>query len=88
MISGLFGRETGVDRFRNGSPGMFTASWQIGQALSMGPKYIDARMFATDYWGPARTDYKNIGIKWTHALDEKHSMKQALAFSALNIIKG
>ncbi|APF17028.1 TonB-dependent receptor [Caldithrix abyssi DSM 13497] len=71
MFSGLLGRETGVDRFRDGTPGMFTASWQIGRELSNGPKYIDARMFATDYWGPARTDYKNLGVKWTHALDEK-----------------
>ncbi|NOX90016.1 MAG: TonB-dependent receptor [Calditrichaeota bacterium] len=71
MISALLGSETGVDRWNNGNPGMFNASWQIGSALSNGPKYIDARMFSTDYWGPARTDYKNFGIKWTHALDEK-----------------
>ena len=71
MVSGLLGREVGVDRWNNGTPGMFTSPSQIAAALSNGPKYIDARMFATDYWGPARTDYKNIGLKWTHALDEK-----------------
>ncbi|MBD3223922.1 MAG: TonB-dependent receptor plug domain-containing protein, partial [Caldithrix sp.] len=71
MISGLLGAETGVDRWNNGTPGMFTSSWQIASALSNGPKYIEGRMFSTDYWGPARTDYTNLGVKYTHALDEK-----------------
>ncbi len=71
MLTGLIGKETGVDRWNNGTPGMFTASWQIADALSNGPKYIDARMFNTDYWGPANTDYLSFGLKWTHALSVK-----------------
>jgi hypothetical protein len=71
MVTALLGQEIGVDRYNSGAPGMFTQSWQIGEALSNGPKYIDARMFNTDYWGPAQTDYTSLGIKWTHALSVK-----------------
>ena len=71
MFTGLLGQETGVDRYNSGAPGMFTQSWQIAEALSNGPKYIDARMYNTDYWGPARTDYLSFGLKWTHALSVK-----------------
>lgn len=70
MFDGLLGRETGVDRWNNGTPGMFTADWQIASALSNGPKYIDARMFATDYWGPAQTDYRSAAIKYSHVLND------------------
>ncbi|MEJ2634077.1 MAG: TonB-dependent receptor [Calditrichia bacterium] len=71
MFTSLIGRETGVDLYNSGAPGMFTTSSQIGDALSMGPKYIDARMFNTDYWGPASTDYLGFGLKWTHVLSDR-----------------
>lgn len=71
MFSGLIGQESGVDRYNSGRPGMFDASSEIADALSYGPKYIDARMFNTDYWGPAWTDFLSLGTKWTHAINEK-----------------
>ncbi len=71
MIEGLVGAETGVDRWNNGTPGMFTSSWQIADALSYGPKYIEGRMFSTDYWGPAHTDYTNVSVKFNHAINDR-----------------
>ncbi len=71
MFSTMLGRTTGTDRNNNGYPGMFNSTWRIASALSNGPKYIDARMFGTDYWGPSRVDYTSIGMKFTHAFSEK-----------------
>lgn len=68
MFDAMLGDQTGVDQWNNGNPGMFTSSWQIASALSNGPKYIDGRMFGTDYWTPARTEYSSFGLKWTHPL--------------------
>jgi outer membrane receptor protein involved in Fe transport len=71
MVTGLLGNERGVDQYNNGTPGIFTSSSEIGSALSNGPKYIDARMFNTDYWGPAKTDYVSFGFKWTQVLSNR-----------------
>lgn len=67
MFSGMRGRETGTDRNNNGYTSIFTSTWQIGSALSNGPKYIDARIFGTDYWGPSTVDYYSYGAKFTHS---------------------
>ena len=71
MLDWIMGDQRGVDRWNSGIPGVFTASWQIASALSNGPKYIDARMFSTDYWGPSIKDFYNIGLKWTHAISQR-----------------
>ncbi len=88
MVNGFIGRETGVDQYNNGSPGMFNASWEIASALSNGPKYIDARMFSTDYWGPATTDFLNLGVKWNHVVDDKTFYEASINILRSDYTKG
>ena len=68
MIDGLIGQETGTTSSRSGTPGIFSSTWLIGSAMSNGPKYIDARMFGTDYWAPTTVNYTSIGLKFNHAI--------------------
>ena len=67
MFSAMRGRETGTDKNNNGYTSIFSSTWEIGSALSNGPKYIDARIFSTDYWGPSTIDYYSYGAKFTHS---------------------
>ena len=71
MFSSLLGRRSGTDANNNGYPGMFTSPSGIASALSNGPKYIDTRTFATDYWAPSKVDFISLGLKFTHAFSSK-----------------
>jgi len=68
MIEGLIGRQTGTNSSRSGGPGLFSTTGDIAEELSNGPKYIDARMFNTDYWNPSTIDMNSIGLKYTNAV--------------------
>jgi hypothetical protein len=68
MVEGLFGRVTGTTNNNAGTPGVFSDPYSIADVLTNGLSYIDARIFAPDYWGPTKTDYVNVGAKATHML--------------------
>jgi len=71
MISAMRGNEAGSDRWRNGTFGIFTSGWQIASQMANGPKYIDARLFNTDYWGVTSKDIWSVGAKFTHSFSPK-----------------
>jgi len=67
-IDGLIGQQSGTNDNNSGEPGIFSDSWSIASALSNGPKYIDGRMYGTDYWCPSTVTRNSIGAKFTHVL--------------------
>ncbi|MDZ7331797.1 MAG: TonB-dependent receptor [candidate division KSB1 bacterium] len=67
-IDGLLGQQSGTNDNNSGEPGIFSDSWSIASALSNGPKYIDGRMYGTDYWCPSTVTRNSIGAKLTHVL--------------------
>lgn len=72
-IDGLFGEQTGTNSSRAGGPGLFRSSNGIASQLDLraGASYLDARIYATDYWNPS-TIYTNMqGFKFTHAISSK-----------------
>lgn len=71
MIDGLIGRQSGTNDNNSGEPGIFSDSWSIASALSNGPKYIDGRMYGTDYWCPSTVTRTNFGAKFTHVLSPR-----------------
>ena len=70
MVDGLIGQETGTTSSNTGTSGIFNSTWLIGSAMSNGPKYIDGRMYGTDYWAPTTVNYTSIGIKLNHAISD------------------
>ena len=70
-IDGLLGQQTGTTSSRSGGPGIFDASWEIAEDLSRGPKYIDGRMYGTDYWCPTTILRNSVGAKLSHVLSPK-----------------
>ncbi|MBL7074829.1 TonB-dependent receptor [candidate division KSB1 bacterium] len=68
MIEGILGQAAGTNDNNSGYPGIFSDSWSIGSALSNGPKYIDGRMFGTDYWCPSKISRNSIGARFSHVL--------------------
>ena len=71
MIEGLFGKDTGTNNNNSGLSGIFNNSWSIAGALSNGPKYIDGRMYGTDYWCPSTITRTSLGAKFTHVVSPK-----------------
>lgn len=70
-IEGLLGQETGTNDNNSGDPGIFRSPEGIASALSNGPKYIDGRMYGTDYWCPTQVARNSIGAKFSHVLSAK-----------------
>ena len=68
-IEGLIGQQTGTNNNNSGYSGIFSSNWSIASALSNGPKYIDGRMFGTDYWCPAKVLRNSIGAKLTNVVN-------------------
>ncbi len=71
MIDGLLGEQVGTNDNNSGDPGIFSDSWSIASALSNGPKYIDGRMYGTDYWCPSTIQRMSLGAKFTHVINPK-----------------
>lgn len=67
-MEGLYGKETGTNSNNSGAPGIFRSTSGIAAALSYGPKYIDGRMYGTDYWCPTDVTRNSIGAKLTHVV--------------------
>ena len=80
MVDGFISRMNGTAYSRAGGPGLFNETWRIASELSNGPKYIDGRMFSTDYWCPSRIDYRSIGVKFTHALNQTTFYESSIHF--------
>lgn len=70
-IEGMSGQQAGTTSSTSGTPGLFTSAWGIASALSMGPKYIDGRMYGTDYWSPSAIQRNSIGAKLSHAISKR-----------------
>ncbi len=69
-IEGLLGKQTGTSSSRSGGPGIFRSAYSILSEMDIrsGASYSDARVFATDYWGPTAVDRKMLGAKFVHVL--------------------
>jgi outer membrane receptor protein involved in Fe transport len=69
-VEGLVGQQTGTGSSRSGGPGIFRTPLSIADELDIraGASYLDARIFATDYWAPSTIDMNMIGGKMTHVL--------------------
>lgn len=72
-IDGLWGQQTGTTSERDGSAGIFNSNSQLAADLDnrSGASYLDARVFATDYWAPTKILRNAISAKFTHAINEK-----------------
>ena len=68
-IDGLFGRATGTNDNNAGNGGIFDTDSDIAEDLSRGPKYIDSRIYSTDYWCPSTITRNSIGAKFTHVVN-------------------
>lgn len=67
MVEGLRGQSRGTTDNNAGNPGIFTTPASIGDVLNR-VSYIDARIFATDYWAPTKITRSMLGGKFTHVL--------------------
>lgn len=69
-VDGMIGRMTGTGSSRSGGPGIFRTSESIADELDIrsGASYLDARIYATDYWAPSKIDMNMAGGKFTHIL--------------------
>lgn len=69
-IEGLLGRQTGTGSSRAGGPGLFTSPGTIADDIDVrsGASYLDARVYATDYWAPSAVETNMIGFKLSHAI--------------------
>lgn len=69
-IDGLIGKQKGTTSSRAGGPGIFRTAGEIASQLDnrSGASYLDARVYATDYWAPTYKDLSGFGVKFTHVL--------------------
>jgi len=66
-IEGLYGIEEGTNDNNAGDPGVFQSASGIADVLDR-VSYINARIFATDYWAPSEITRYMAGGKFTHVL--------------------
>lgn len=69
-IEGLRGQSFGTNDNNAGLQGVYTTPASIATSLT-NVSYIDARIFAPDYWAPTTIDRKMAGGKFTHVLSPK-----------------
>ena len=69
-VEGLLGRQTGTGSSRSGGPGLFTSASSIADDIDVrsGASYLDARVYATDYWAPSAVNTNMVGFKLSHAI--------------------
>ncbi|MDO8551029.1 MAG: carboxypeptidase-like regulatory domain-containing protein, partial [Ignavibacteria bacterium] len=71
-LEGLLGRQSGTNSSRSGGPGIFRSPTSIADDIdfrSAPASFLDARVFATDYWDPSRIKTNMLGAKFTHVLN-------------------
>jgi hypothetical protein len=66
----LYGQQTGTGSSRAGGPGIFRSPSGIASVIDSrsGASYLDARVYATDYWAPSRVFNRMYGFKFTHVI--------------------
>lgn len=69
-IEGLIGSQRGTNSSRAGGPGLFRSPSSIADDIDIrsGASYLDARVYATDYWAPSKVLTNMQGFKFTHVL--------------------
>jgi len=71
MVEFLVGRQTGTNDNNAGLAGVYSTPAGIANNLNNKTQvgsYLDARIFATDYWAPASIERALYGAKFTHVL--------------------
>lgn len=68
-IDGLYSKEIGTGASQSGNPGFFISPGGISGSMD-NVSYIDARLYASDYWAPSERVSANIGAEFTHSLSE------------------
>jgi hypothetical protein len=80
MVEGRKARTTGTTNNNAGNPGLFSDPYSIADVLTGGLSYIDARIFATDYWAPTVVDYLSGAAKATHMLGKETFYDASVSF--------
>jgi hypothetical protein len=68
MVQGLLARDLGTNDNNAGLNGLFQTPGDIASVMNQ-VSYIDARMYATDYWAPSTIDYYMYGGKFTNVIN-------------------
>jgi len=77
MVQGMLSQVYGTNNNNAGTPGIFNSTSDFGgtSVNNIGPfsqaSYIDARMFAPDYWAPSQINYFMYGGKFSHVINPK-----------------
>jgi hypothetical protein len=69
-VEGLYGEQTGTNFSRSGRPGLYRSASGIASSIDRraGASYLDARIYATDYWNPSTIKTNMQSFKFTHAV--------------------
>jgi len=67
MVQGLLSQVNGTNNNNAGNPGIFRSPESIGDVMNR-VSYIDARIFAPDYWAPSTIDYTSFSGKFTNVM--------------------
>lgn len=67
MVQGLLSEVNGTNNNNAGLPGVFRSPESIGTVMNQ-VSYIDARMYAPEYWAPSTIKYQSYGGKFTNVI--------------------
>lgn len=69
-LEGILGKQWGTTSSRSGVPGIFRSAGGIAEELDnrSGASYLDARVYATDYWAPTQKFISGYGLKFTNVI--------------------
>ncbi len=70
MVEALVGKSFGTTDNNSGTAGILTSPQSIASLLNR-VSYIDARIFANDYWAPTTISRSMLGVKFTNVLNDK-----------------
>jgi hypothetical protein len=70
-FEGINGKQWGTTSSRSGLAGIFRSAGGIAEQLDTrsGASYLDARVYATDYWAPTQKYISGYGLKFTHVIN-------------------
>ncbi|MBU2444994.1 MAG: TonB-dependent receptor [Bacteroidetes bacterium] len=68
MVQGLLSEVQGTNHNNAGLPGIFRSPESIGSVMNR-VSYIDARIFAPNYWAPSTIKYTSFGGKFTNVIN-------------------